>query len=268
MYFYKINNVLLHTNTFIMIQRLLLSLFLFLIISIGKGQDIYNTTSGEVILGWSTAHYNTPTDGSRLINGNTEGKINDALRFTIWVHFSSHWHYDFSHRFGVYSGIANRNIGFITREMSTSVDKQTNKPYMVKWKRRSYALGIPLALKIGNMDKGFYAFAGGQIEWLYRYKEKEFLNSGKRKHTEWASKRTIMFLPSVFIGVTFPHGMSLKFTYALANFMNKSYIDSSGEQPYKYLDSRIMYFSFFKSIRWEKNTYEKQEKNHPKVAFL
>ena len=251
-----------------MIKHLFISILLFLIVSISKGQDIYNTTSGEVIFGWSTARYNAPTDGSRLINGNAEGTINDAVRFTIWFHFSSSWHYDFSQRFGVYSGISNRNIGFITREMSTSVNEQTNLPYMVKWKRRSYALGIPLALKIGNMEKGFYGFVGGQIEWLYHYKEKEFLDTGKRKYTEWASERTNMFLPSVFIGVAFPHGMSLKFTYALDNFMNKSYIDSSGGQPYKYLDSRIMYFSFFKSIRWEKNTYEKQEKNHPKVAFL
>jgi len=249
-------------------KRLLLIAFLFTAYQFSSAQGIYNTTSGEIIFGWSTAEYTAPSDGSRLINGNDAGKINDAVRFTIWFHFSSHWHYDFSHRLGIYTGIGNRNIGFITKEMSTSVDNNTNLPYMVKWKRRSYALGIPLALKVGNMDKGFYAFGGAQIEWLYHYKEKEFLDTGKRKYTEWFSERTNMFLPSVFIGVTFPHGLSLKFTYALDDFMNKSYVDASWNKPYQNLNSRIMYISIFKSIRWKKEVYEKKEKEHRKVAIL
>ncbi|RUA29755.1 MAG: hypothetical protein DSY76_03085, partial [Bacteroidetes bacterium] len=187
---------------------------------------------------------------------------------TIWFHFSTNWHYDFSNRFGLYSGLSNRNIGFITKEMSTAIDNNTGSTYMVKWKRRSYSLGIPLALKFGDMEKGFYAFAGGQIEWLYHYKEKEFLTTGKRKYSEWFSDRTQMFLPSVFVGVTFPHGLSVKFTYALNDFMNKSYVDAAGNKPYKDLDSRIMYISFFNTIRWEKKTYEKKEKRNSTMAFL
>ncbi|MCK5857514.1 MAG: hypothetical protein KAG64_08490 [Bacteroidales bacterium] len=245
-----------------MIKQLFILALFIILHNQSHSQSIYNTTNGEAIFGWSTAKYNKPDDGSRLINGNTEGTVNDAIRFTIWFHFSSHWHYDFSQRFGIYTGIGNRNIGFITKEMSTSVDDNTGLPYMVKWKRRSYALGIPLGIKIGNMDKGFYGFIGGQIEWLYHYKEKEFLNTGKRKYTEWISERTNMFLPSAFIGITFPHGMSLKFTYALNNFMNKSYTDSAGNKPYKDMDTRIMYVSFFKSIRWKKEVYEKHEKKH------
>jgi len=248
-------------------KTLLVSLFIFFLLNSLSAQKFYNTTNGEVIFGWSNARYNTPSDGGRIINGNSAGKIQDAVRFTIWLHLSSSWHYDFSNRIGIYSGISNRNIGFITNEMSTAIDNNSGSAYMVKWKRRSYALGVPLAIKIGNMDKGFYGFFGGQIEWLYHYKEKEFLNTGKRKYSEWLSNRTTMFLPSVFVGITFPHGMSIKFTYALDNFMNKSYVDAAGNMPYKNMDSRIMYISLFNTIRWEKNTYEKQEKSNTKVAF-
>lgn len=246
-------------------KKILFSILFMLTLSIGslKAQEIYNTTSGEIIFGWSDAKYTATT-----INGNVAGDIQDAVRFTVWFHLYSHWHFDFSKKLGLYTGIGNRNIGFITQEMSSVVDNNSGSRYMVKWKRRAYALGVPIAFKFGNLPKGFYFYGGAQIEWLYHYKEKEFLTSEKRKKTEWWSDRVTTFLPSAFVGVAFPHGMNLKFTYALDNFMNKSYTDGAGNQPYKFMDSRIMYVSVFQSIRWSKQTYEKTEKNKPKIAIL
>lgn len=249
-------------------------ILLVFILTIGFGwntieaQDIYNTTSGEFIFGWSNARYNTPDAGDQLIYDNTSGQTQNALRFTLWFHLYSYWHLDFSKNFGLFTGIGNRNIGFITNEMSSSIDENTSKRYKVKWKRRSYALGVPIAIKLGNLDNGTYLFGGGQLEWLYHYKEKEFLNSGKRKYTEWFSKRVNSFLPSVFIGLSFPRGLNLKFTYSIVDFMNRSFIDGAGNTPYKYMDSKIMYISVFQSVKRQKVSYEKKEKKQPKIALF
>jgi len=247
-------------------KKILFSLLIMMSLGISslKAQEIYNTTSGEIIFGWSDAKYtakNYKDDGA--------GDIQDAVRFTVWFHLYSHWHFDFSNKFGLYTGLGNRNIGFITKEMSSEPDAITDDHYMVKWKRRSYALGVPLAIKLGNFSKGFYIFGGAQMEWLYHYKEKEFLTSGKRKNSEWWSDRVNTFLPSAFVGVAFPHGLNIKFTYALDDFMNKSYTDAAGNQPYKFMDSKIMYVSVFQSIRWNKETYIVTEnKKKPKIAIL
>jgi len=251
-------------------RKLLFTLILF--IGIGsstlKAQEIYNTTSGEIIFGWSNAQYNTPGSGDKLMYENNPGKIQDAVRFTVWFHLYSYWHFDFSKKFGLYTGLGNRNIGFITNEMSSSEDENTGNRYMVKWKRRAYALGIPIGVKFGNLQNGFFVFGGFQYEWMYHYKEKEFLNTGKRKYTEWFSDKVTAFMPSAFIGISFPHGLNIKFTYALDDFMNKSFVDGAGNTPYKYMDSRLMYISLSQSLRWQKNTYEKKEKKEPKIALF
>jgi hypothetical protein len=113
------------------------------------------------------------------------------------------------------------------------------------------------------MDRDFYFFAGAQYEFLYHYKEKEFRPDpeGKRKYTEWFSDRLNMLLPSMFLGVTFPEGHSMKITIALNDMMNKDYsfVSSQGAniRPYEYMSSQLIYISYFKMVRWEKSTYKK-----------
>ena len=233
-----------------------------------KAQEIYNTLSGEMIFSWSDANYNTPDNGGSLMYGNVAGETSDALRFTIWFHLYSYWHFDFSEKFGLYTGIGNRNIGLITYESSSVKGESLNNFYNVKWKRRSYALGAPLAFKFGNLPKDIYFYAGAQIEWLYHYKEKEFLTTGKRKSTEWFSNKTNTFLPSAFVGISLPSGLNIKFTYALDDFMNKTYTNPEGLQPYKFMDSKIMYISISRPMRWKKVTYDKVEKKENKIAYL
>jgi len=249
-----------------------ISIFAFILfISLGlnklHAQKMYTTASGELIFSCSNAAYTQPDAGENLMYGNSEGSISDNMRFTIWFHLYINWHIDFNKYFGLFTGIGNRNIGFITYESSSEKDENSNAFYSDKWKRRSYALGVPLALKIGNLEKGYFLYFGGQYEWLYHYKEKEFKTTGKRKQTEWFSDRTTQFLPSLFVGVTFPHGLSIKFTYALNDFMNKSYTDDAGNQPYKYMDSKIMYISVFNFIRWEKEVHEISEKKESRIAW-
>lgn len=253
-------------------RNLLLLIALTFITSISFAQNkIYTTSSGEVIFGFSDAAYNQPgiPPSPALPNNNVSGSITDAMRFTIWFHLGYYFHYDFNNNFGLYTGITNRNIGFITKEAAS---KETTD--LVKWKRRSYTAGIPLALKFGSFDNDFYFFAGGQYEMFYHYKEKEFLPSGKRKYTEWFSDRVNMFIPSVFAGVTFKKGLSIKFTYTLNDMMNKdySYSDATGATifPYKHMDSKLLYVSVFVMIRSDNDTYQKtvNKEERKQVAFL
>ncbi len=253
-------------------RKLLLFIVFAFSFSTAFSQKFYNTTSGELIFGFSNASYNA-SNISELPNNNINGGIAGPMRFTLWFHFGSYWNYDFNNNFGIYTGISNRNIGFITNEKSTlNSAGVAETSENVKWKRRAYAAGIPLVFKIGSFEDKFYFFAGGQIEWLYHYKEKEFKPSGKRKYTEWFSNRVNQFLPSVFAGISFPNGTSIKFTYELNDMMNKdySYIDGSGniQTPYKYMDSKMFYFSIFQMVRWDQNTYTKEIKEHKKIALL
>lgn len=243
--------------------KILFSITIFIFaFNIGNAQDTYWSSSGEIILSFSNAAYhNQPNAGDYL-------QISDAPRFTIWFHSSSYLNVDLNEHFGFYSGVSLRNIGFITMEKSSNDAISEN----VKWKRRSYSLGIPLALKLGKMDDGFYFFAGGQYEWLFHYKEKEFLSSGKRKYSEWFSSRVNTFLPSIFAGIAFPRGVSLKFTYTMDDFMNKDYSYSEAGtgaivKPYENMDSQIFYISLFVNTRWDKYL-EKSETKIKKIAAL
>lgn len=157
----------------------------------------------------------------------------------------------------MYVGLVNRNIGFITKEGASTGLVST----MVKWKRRSYSLSLPLAIKIGSFNNEFYFFGGGQMEMLYHYKEKEFLPSGKRKYSEWYSDRVNHFVPSVFVGFTFKKGYGVKYTYTLENMMNKDYAYTDGAglvvTPYKYMDSQLFYLSFFQMVSFDKEAFNK-----------
>jgi len=228
----------------------------------GKAQNVYGSSSGEIILSFSNAAYhNQPNAGDYL-------SISGAPRFTMWFHSSSYLNVDFNEHFGLYSGLTLRNIGLITMEKSSKPSISED----VKWKRRAYSLGIPLALKLGKMEDGFYFFAGGQYDWLFHYKEKEFLSDGKRKSSKWFSSKVNTFLPSVFLGIAFPSGISLKFTYAMDDFMNKDYsytATGTGNiiKPYENMDSQIFYISMFFNSRWDKYL-EPSETKIKKIAAL
>ena len=188
-----------------------------------QSQNLYREIEGESIFSFAELEQNGE-------------KIDNIVRYTSWFHLQILWHIDFSDNFGMFSGIANRNIGYISEPSDT-----------LKYKRRSYALGIPLALKTGSFDKNFYFFAGGEMEMMYNYKQKTFINDKKEdKFNEWFSDRTNMFIPSVFAGVQFPGGWEIKFKYYLMDFMNPDFeeeINNAIVKPYDGLTSRIWYIS-------------------------
>ncbi|HOY48690.1 MAG TPA: hypothetical protein PK281_04765 [Flavobacteriales bacterium] len=136
-----------------------------------------------------------------------------VIRYSTFLHLGEQLHVNFSNTFGFYTGIGMRNIGMINR-LSDSV----------KVKQRVYSVGIPIALKIGNMGKKTYAAFGAEMELFFNYKQKTFKGSSGRgekveKFNEWFSKRTELFNPSVFVDFNFGKGSYIKVRYYLNNFL-------------------------------------------------
>ena len=93
-----------------------------------NSQDVYSVSSWESLFQWAEVP-GTPQAGATAIN--------EQLRYTIVLNVGHYFHVDFNNSIGLYSGLALRNVGFI---YDTDVPTKTI--------RRSYNLGVPLALKI------------------------------------------------------------------------------------------------------------------------
>lgn len=118
-------------------------------------------------------------------------------------------------------------------------------------KRRNYYIGVPLALKIGNLKNDTYLFGGVEGEFAFNYKEKVFVNENKLddlKFSTWFSDRTNAFMPSAFVGLNLKSGLNLKFKYYLRDFYNKDYT-AQGVKIYDNTKSQMFYFSLAMNIR-------------------
>lgn len=177
-------------------------------------------------------------------------QFSNTVRFTCFFHLQEFMHYDVSKSIGFFSGVAIRNVGFIFDH------------HDVKTKMRSYSLGIPLAIKMGSLSNNFYAYAGGEIEWMFHFKRKEFENGEKSIRSEWFSSRVNPLIPSIFFGIQFPKGVNVKFKYYLENFLNPSFtetVNGTIVQPYKGWSTQMFYVSLALNIR-NKNLRPKKSK--------
>lgn len=198
-----------------------------LLITDSFAQKRYTTTSGEFIL--SLADLHDPT-----------AELDAIPRFTGFYHVNQQWNIDPTSWMGLYAGISLRNIGYISKEGE------------LKTKRRSYSLGIPVAMKIGSMEKFLYLYGGTELELLFHYKEKVFSGNQKSKSTEWFSNKTNLLVPSIFAGIQLPAGINLKFKWYLRDFMNREYNYFSGNSriyPFENLSSQIYYLSISFQIK-------------------
>lgn len=166
--------------------------------------------------------------------------VSNVIRFAPFVNVQWLLNYDLNKNVGVFSGIDVRNLGLIREDLSQ--DPQ------LKFKHRVYTLGLPIGVKIGNIDGRIFAYLGGQIEWAWNYKEKRFENNTKvHKFVEWNSKRVNQWQTSVFIGMNFHYGLNIKFKYYFDNLLNQDFIqyDATGgsSKPYAGQNSQIFYFS-------------------------
>lgn len=171
--------------------------------------------------------------------------------------------HDFGNNFGLFYGLAYRNVGFIYEPT----------PGLLK-KYRNYNLGIPIGIKIGNLSK-YFIFGGYELEIPYSYKEKTFVNyksifdeGTKTVETEWFSPKVNPIVQSVFVGVNFKGGMSVKLKYYLDPFFNKNYTtkDASGNtiKPYQNFDVNVFYVSLSMNVFKDVKAYKKKFKKHKK----
>lgn len=206
-----------------------LAVLLFVFTSlITLGQDkkkVYTTSSGEMIFSFA----------SIAANGNEEGSV---LRFSPVINIQNWVNFDKADNFGFFTGLSVRNVGVIYDDPS-----QPN----TRIKARTYNVGVPVGVKLGNLD-GLFFFAGYELELPLNYKEKIFVNEEKQeKRNIWFSNRVPTINHSLMAGVQMPYGATLKFKYYLTNFYNKNYTENDGQgniiKPYENLDVNVFYVS-------------------------
>ncbi len=240
--------MILHITTLIKgtIMRLVLITIMscaFYLQAVGQDNKWYSSSGGEAILSWASVN----SDGR-------EGNV--VTRFSGFFHFQSLVNKDFSQKSGFYTGLTMRNIGFIYDDPNnTSVRK----------KFRTYNLGIPVGIKVGNMEEKFMFF-GYELEIPFNYKEKTFINEKKEdKFDVWFSDRTPSIMHTAFVGFRGPSGVSLKFKYYLTPMFNQDFTettDTGSIQPYRGLEANVFYVALsFELFRNTDFTYDKPDES-------
>ncbi len=179
----------------------------------------YPMSTSELIFSW----------GEVKSNGQT---LDNIVRFTCFFHFQQQFHYNFSNGFGLYTGFGVRNVGFINEVPVDAYSTATVK-------QRSYSLGIPLALKLGNLPKGTFLALGAEVEWMFAYKQKVLYNDQKIKDTDWFSNEVNPINPSLFADIRFAGGAYIRFKYYLLDFLKDKNMDFI---PPDYLTNTPVYY--------------------------
>ena len=185
----------------------------------------YTSTSLEMIFSWADV-------------ADDAASVNSIMRWAPVLNIQFLYNMDISDKFGFFTGVDLRNLGYIVKY-----------PKSKKFKFRTYNLGIPVGIKLGNIRTGFFVYLGGQVEFAFNFKQKEFLdNSKQNKDVYWFTSRVNVVQPSAFLGFNFPYGVNLKFKYYFIDLLNRDYqtYDNSGNlvRPYASIsNSKIFYFS-------------------------
>ncbi|NOX47101.1 MAG: outer membrane beta-barrel protein [Chlorobi bacterium] len=195
--------------------------------SLGFSQsNNYWSSGGEMIFSFAT-----------IDNNGDEG--GDVMRWSPVFNGQVMYNMDVSDNFGIFTGLAIRNVGFIYNNYKILED---NPIITVKKKFRTYNVGLPIGFKLGNMKKTFL-YAGYDLEFPFHYKEKTFRDEKKDKFSAWFSNRVEQFQHGFIVGIQFPYGANLKFKYYLSNFLNMGYTESDGTKPYDGLKANVFYVS-------------------------
>ncbi|WP_194775387.1 hypothetical protein [Pararhodonellum marinum] len=178
----------------------------------------------------------TSSGGEWIFSSGTLDNLNNVVRFSPVFNFQNLVNFDETDRFGWFTGLNLRNVGFIYDE-SPSVRK----------KARVYNLGIPLGVKVGDLSNRFLFF-GYELEMPLNYKEKTFTNERRTdRFNVWFSDRVRPFQHSLMVGMGLPKGTSIKFKYYFSQFYNRNFqqTDANGitSRPYEDLNVNIFYVS-------------------------
>ncbi len=190
-----------------------------------QSKKTYVTSGAELIFSFANINY-------------SPGGANSILRFAPIVNLQSMLNKDVNDRFGFFTGLAVRNVGY---RMDGYKDPADGIIYRKAF--RSYNLGVPLGIKVGHLN-GLFFYGGYEFEMCMLYKEKTYEDGDKiDKITGWFSDRQNKWQSSVMIGIQFPYALNLKFKYYLTEFHNQNYTNSVGLKPYAGLESHVFYFS-------------------------
>ena len=224
--------------------------------SINAQSKFYTTSGGEMIFSFA-----------KIDNANGPAGSN-VMRWTPFFNVQFFGNYDFSKNAGLFFGTAIRNIGYID-------DRPDPDNSEIKKKYRTYDFGIPLGIKLGNLDN-FFFYGGYEIEFPFHYKEKTFISGEKQdnKITGWFSQRTPSLYHTAFVGIQFPYGMNLKVKYYFSNFFNTDFsqtTDGVVSLPYAGKKANIIYFSLsfnlFKNYNVDYHEMKKPSGNHNKDIY-
>ncbi len=187
----------------------------------------------------------------------------NILRFAPWLNITVNGNVDFGKHFGLTFGGAFRNVGFIYEYNDTAAGSNLN----IKKKYRNYVFALPIGFKVGKMNSWLF-YGGYEIEFPFAFKEKTFVNNTKTKFVEWFTPRVPAYYNSVYFGVQFPYGFSLKFKYYFSEFFNQGYQASDGSYPYQGLKSNIWYISLnFGIFRNTKAYYDENYRDAKKKEY-
>lgn len=183
----------------------------------------YLSTSGELIFSSAEVDFFGNEDRS-------------TVRLSAFFNSQSHINRDLHKSFGIFTGMNIRNIGFIWKEPNTTH----------KTKYRTYNLGIPAGIKIGDLEKRF-VYAGYEIEFPFHYKEKFFSDGTKKsKQSKWFSKKVPAAYHTVMLGTELKNGLNVKVKYYLNGFFNQNYTETVAGQtikPFDGFDANVFYIS-------------------------
>ena len=186
--------------------------------------------------------------------------VTPVLRFTGFFHLQQQLHYDFNKNIGLFTGLGIRNVGMINKLNDS-----------IKVKQRVYSLGVPVAIKFGDLPDGFYVAVGGEAELFFHYKQKVFYDDEKFKKSEWFSDKVNLFNPSVFLDITSSKGGYIRFKYYLTDFLvsDKQDIKTYGNS-YTYIPekSTLFYVSIGTTIKTRKGSHNKVKTDKTNTAMV
>jgi hypothetical protein len=170
-------------------------------------------------------------DSGNPLTTQPEGALSNPVpRFSAFLHLAQQFHVNMNRFSGFYVGWGLRNIGMINSLNDT-----------IRLKQRAYSLSVPVALKLGNMEKRSYLAFGAELEYMFHYKQKVFVGDGRgdkdNKESEWFSNRVNVINPGVFAEFNFNKSGYFRLKYYLNDFLNPS-----ARQEFK-ADGKSYYFT-------------------------
>ncbi|MFA6261176.1 MAG: hypothetical protein WC760_06905 [Bacteroidia bacterium] len=195
--------------------------------------------------------------GKIISNGN---EMSSELRWSPVFNGEGLMNHDFTQHMGIFYGLAYRNVGFIYKPTADTLKKF-----------RTYNLGIPVGIKLGNLD-GTFLYGGYEFEMPFNYKEKTFIDEVKKEVFDvWFTDRVNWYTQSVFFGINFKGGTNLKFKYYIDPFFNRNFsqtVAGVATKPFEKLEVNVFYIALswnvFKDVKsYNKSRFNKQAEHVP-----